>query len=127
MSRLRVDRAVQLWRGALMGSYLWDCSECAARGASTSSAEEHRSACPRSGTIEWATGAGPDPVKPRHYTERSIQPIEVIESWGLGFNLGTCLKYIGRHGKTPGESAIDDLRKARWYLDREIARFGGDR
>jgi hypothetical protein len=61
-----------------------------------------------------------DPVnKPSHYNQGKIQPIEAIEDWDLGFNLGNTVKYIARaeHKGAP----VEDLRKARWYLDREIA------
>lgn len=49
------------------------------------------------------------------------EPIEVIRAWGLGFSLGCVVKYIARHGRKPGASVLDDLRKARSYLDHEIA------
>lgn len=59
-----------------------------------------------------------DPVNaPRHYNV-GIEPIEAIESWKLGYNLGNVIKYVARadhKGKR-----IEDLKKARWYLDREI-------
>jgi hypothetical protein len=42
----------------------------------------------------------------------------VIEAWELGFNLGNVIKYISRAGKKG--SRIDDLKKAQWYLTREI-------
>lgn len=56
--------------------------------------------------------------RPKHYAASSIEPIDVIESWGLGFNLASVLKYIARerHKGTP----LEDLRKAREYLTREI-------
>jgi hypothetical protein len=57
---------------------------------------------------------------PPHYTATVVEPIDVIEAWGLGFHLGNCLKYIARcdlKGRP-----IEDLEKARWYLDREIVR-----
>ncbi len=63
----------------------------------------------------------PDPVHPPHYTGLSPQPIEVIEAWGLGFNLGTVVKYIGRAGRKG--PALEDLRKGRFYLEREISRL----
>lgn len=44
--------------------------------------------------------------------------VKVIEAWGLGFRLGNAVKYIGRPGKG---NYLQDLKKARWYLDREIA------
>ena len=43
----------------------------------------------------------------------------VIEGFGLGFCLGNVVKYILRAGrKTPDR--LTDLRKAKWYLEREI-------
>lgn len=65
----------------------------------------------------------PEKTSPPHYAARRPEPITVIEGWGLGFHLGNSVKYIARAGTKPGESALDDLRKARWYLDREIARL----
>jgi hypothetical protein len=61
-----------------------------------------------------------DPVdNPAHYCEgRTYMPIDVIEDWELGFNLGSCLKYISRAGRK--NDALEDLKKARYYLDREI-------
>jgi hypothetical protein len=61
-----------------------------------------------------------DPVNnPRHYTFGAIQPIDAIEAWNLGFNLGNTVKYIARADHKG--STLEDLKKARWYLDREIA------
>ena len=57
---------------------------------------------------------------PYHY-QRGIEPIEVIESWGLNFSLGNAIKYILR-SPYKGKQ-IEDLEKARWYLDREIERL----
>lgn len=58
---------------------------------------------------------------PSHYTYSGIEPINVIESWQLGFHLGCVLKYICRAGRKGRK--VDDLKKARWYLDREIGRL----
>ena len=56
---------------------------------------------------------------PPHYiTESGIETIDVIEAFGLGFRLGNTVKYILRAGKK--NNRLEDLRKARWYLDREI-------
>ena len=61
-----------------------------------------------------------DEVNSQHYASLQPEPIEAIEGWRLGFRLGNCVKYIARAGKkTP--DALLDLKKARWYLDREIA------
>lgn len=59
--------------------------------------------------------------KPAHYTRGNIETIDVIEDWGLGFRLGNVIKYVSRAGhKDPGKT-LEDLLKARWYLEREIA------
>jgi hypothetical protein len=58
---------------------------------------------------------------PKHYKSASgLEAITVIEDFGLGFRLGNCLKYLLRAGKKGDR--LEDLRKARWYLEREIAR-----
>lgn len=60
---------------------------------------------------------------PAHYggENNPYEAIKVIEAWGLGksFNLGNAVKYISRADKKG--APIEDLKKARWYLDREIA------
>ncbi len=58
---------------------------------------------------------------PAHYggAENPYEAIKVIEAWGLGFCLGNAVKYIARLGKK--DDILTDLRKARWYLDREIS------
>ena len=58
---------------------------------------------------------------PEHYTFSRIEVIEVIETWKLGFHLGNVVKYVAR-ARHKGQP-IEDLRKARWYLDREIQRM----
>jgi hypothetical protein len=47
--------------------------------------------------------------------------INVIEAWGLGYHLGNVIKYVKRAGHKPGNPAVQDLRKAAWYLERAIA------
>lgn len=64
---------------------------------------------------------------PEHYTYGKIEVIDFIEDKELNFNLGNVIKYISRAGKkkSKGKSldskALEDLRKAAWYLNREIA------
>lgn len=60
---------------------------------------------------------------PAHYGGESnpYEAINVIEAWGLDFCLGNSVKYISRAGKKDSAKQIEDLEKARWYLDREIA------
>ena len=55
---------------------------------------------------------------PKHYPDGTFQPWNVIEAWGLNFNLGNVAKYIARAGKKG--PALDDLVKASNYLNREI-------
>lgn len=59
---------------------------------------------------------------PAHYggADNPYEAIKVIEAWNLGFNLGNTVKYIARAGKKNKRLTLQDLRKARWYLDRQI-------
>ncbi len=60
---------------------------------------------------------------PAHYggAANPYEAIKVIRAWDLNFALGNAVKYVARAGKKGGETKLDDLRKARWYLDNEIA------
>ena len=64
---------------------------------------------------------------PAHYTAGKIEVIDFIEDKKLNFNLGNVVKYVARCGrkKSSGKSmeakALEDLKKARWYIEREIA------
>lgn len=64
-----------------------------------------------------------DPINPAHYRSASgLESIDVIEAffpnnpyrWPV-------LKYVFRAGKKPGQDVVQDLRKAIWWLEREIA------
>lgn len=61
---------------------------------------------------------------PDHYGgERNpYEAIKVIEAWDLNFSLGNVLKYMSRAGKK-SDNPLEDLRKAAWYLNREIQRI----
>ena len=62
----------------------------------------------------------PDPVNnPVHYTTGGIETIDFIEAKKLGYNLGNVVKYITRADHKGNK--LEDLRKAQWYLSREIA------
>lgn len=61
--------------------------------------------------------------RPAHYTDGNIEVIDFIEDKKLGFHLGNSVKYIARAGKKDPNKHIEDLEKARWYLDREIERL----
>ena len=49
--------------------------------------------------------------------------IRVIEAWQLGFHLGNVVKYVTRADHKG--SLVEDLKKARWYLNREISKLDG--
>lgn len=55
---------------------------------------------------------------PSHYNRGKIEVINFIEDQGLSFHLGNVIKYIARAG-SKGDK-LEDLKKARWYLDRYI-------
>jgi hypothetical protein len=61
---------------------------------------------------------------PPHYTTHpsGIECIQITEH--MNFCRGNAIKYIWRAGSKGGhDEEITDLKKARWYLDREIARL----
>lgn len=62
-----------------------------------------------------------DPVNhPKHYTDHpsGIECIQITEH--MGFNLGNALKYIWRCDLKL--DAVEDLKKAKWYIEREITK-----
>lgn len=57
---------------------------------------------------------------PDHYqSDSGMEAIDVIEEFNLNFNLGNVVKYVLRAEKK-SDSAITDLKKALWYLQREV-------
>ena len=69
---------------------------------------------------------------PKHYTDTKIEVIDYIEDKNLGFCLGNAIKYISRAGKkhsadkTDKAKTIEDLNKARWYINRRIKELEED-
>lgn len=55
---------------------------------------------------------------PLHYRSENMEVIDVIEAFDLNFRLGNVVKYVLRHGKKA--KGAEDLKKALWYLKREI-------
>lgn len=102
----------------------WQCSNCGAVYA-----DEGRSG-------EWATPdkcrCGSclfqkihDPVNhPKHYTSHpsGIECIQVTEH--MNFNIGNAVKYLWRADMKNG---LEDLKKAAWYVNREIERQGKEK
>lgn len=64
---------------------------------------------------------------PDHYggADDPYEAIKVVEAWGLCFHLGNVVKYVSRAGKKGDE--LEDLKKARWYLDRKISMMEEDK
>lgn len=65
-------------------------------------------------------------LRPKHYTDSNIEVIDYIEDKELGFCLGNVIKYVSRAGKkhsvgkSDRDKEIEDLKKAKWYLERRI-------
>ena len=60
-----------------------------------------------------------DPVNnPAHYTIGGIEPIDYIESWEMDFREGGVIKYVTRAPYKGNQ--VQDLEKARWFLNRLI-------
>lgn len=69
----------------------------------------------------------PDPIHdpinhPKHYTSHpsGVECIQITEH--LPFCLGNAIKYLWRAGLKAGTTELQDLRKAAWYIEREIQR-----
>lgn len=58
---------------------------------------------------------------PSHYNTGKIEVIDAIEDWKLNFSRGNAVKYIARAGHKGDE--LEDLKKAAWYINREVERL----
>ena len=60
---------------------------------------------------------------PTHYNAHpsGVECIDIVEH--MTFNTGSAIKYLWRAGLKEHAPTIEDLRKARWYIDREIERL----
>lgn len=60
---------------------------------------------------------------PPHYKVDGLpECIDVIEALGLGYHLGNAIKYLWRAGRKDVAKTTEDLRKAAWYINREVER-----
>lgn len=64
------------------------------------------------------TSKGKDPISPDHYSRWKIEPLKFIMTNNLPFWMGNVIKYIMRWDRKDG---LQDLKKARSYLDHKIA------
>lgn len=61
---------------------------------------------------------------PSHYTAyKGLEIIDLVEQ--MNFNRGNSVKYIARAGLKNPETEMEDLKKAEWYIKREISRLEG--
>ena len=63
-----------------------------------------------------------DNINPAHYAEKVISPIEYIVANKMGFIEGNIIKYVSRYKEKNG---VEDLKKARWYIDSLIGLMEG--
>ncbi|MFF8367870.1 DUF3310 domain-containing protein [Streptomyces lydicus] len=61
--------------------------------------------------------------RPAHYTwlPNGLEVIDLTEN--MSFNRGNAVKYIARAGRKSAGTELEDLKKARWYVEREIQRI----
>ena len=62
--------------------------------------------------------------KPNHYTTGTIECLDFIEAWEMDFKKGNVIKYVTR-ADFKG-TKVQDLKKARFYLDRMIEEAEGE-
>ena len=68
-----------------------------------------------------SSASAPDLVnKPPHYTDGGVDTLTFIEAKDLNYRLGNVVKYVSRCGKKLNSDPLQDLMKARFYLQREI-------
>ena len=60
---------------------------------------------------------------PSYYCDGGIETLDFILAKGLNFLLGQVVKYVSRAGKKNPATLLEDLKKARFYLNREIQRL----
>lgn len=63
-----------------------------------------------------------DKIRPVYYggEENPLEPVKIIEKYGLNYNLGTALVYILREGRKSTSKPGEDLRKSLFFIEREI-------
>lgn len=111
------------------------CANCLGSGCpmfaknreATNRIRDYRGYPVEGGTVPSPAPAPPaDPVNlPKHYTSHpsGVECITVTEHYG--FNIGNAIKYLWRAG-IKSENPVEDLKKAAWYVNREIARLDRD-
>lgn len=102
-----------------MGTPNKECIECKGTGVQWVCGDSYTCYC------VWAKKID-SPENPSHYSDLNPEPLDVIERWRLPFHEAQVLKYIARAGRKGGEEKrVEDLKKARVYLDRRIKQLEG--
>jgi len=103
--------------------HLEPCGKCGSKDHTIDQCgptEERRKTDPDVFTKEKIVGKS-EVNHPQHYNMGKIEVIDAIEEWCLGFNDGNAVKYVARHKFK--NNPIGDLKKAIWYLNREVLRL----
>lgn len=80
--------------------------------------EQQRKSFMDRGTVTTPTKSARDiQVGGQHYKNKAMQPWDIIDAWGLDFYEGNVLKYLLR---AKFKNGVEDLKKARHYLDKKI-------
>ena len=63
-----------------------------------------------------------NPIEPKHYTDLKISPLEYIEAndGEFSWSISNVIKYVSRYKRKNG---LEDLKKAKWYLENEISKL----
>lgn len=66
-----------------------------------------------------------DTINPSYYKDTWSNGAEVIDiTENLNYNRGNAVKYLSRAGLKNPETEVEDLKKALWYVERELKRLG---
>ena len=63
-----------------------------------------------------------DPINPNHYKSHpsGVEAIQITEH--MGYCLGNAMKYIWRADLKHDDGGLEDLKKAKWYIERELGK-----
>lgn len=59
-------------------------------------------------------------IRPSYYRKSGIEAIDYITLLKAPFDIGNAIKYISRAGKKPGNTAVQDIAKAKFYIEHHI-------
>ena len=101
----------------------WRCSECDIQ--KTTEGDEPGMFCVKCKNAMERIDYAVDNINPDHYKKHpsGVECIAIIEHFN--FNLGNAIKYIWRAGLK--EDVLEDLKKAQWYINREIGKLENDK